>query len=114
MNSSSLSNCLKALFTHVGEASKNCGDALSRDLNLWTDERAEIDARNRAMDAFLKAVVAKTLTDRVARADMLAGDVWDVSKGRWLEPTLADLMLAMPDLKKYRASVRAKIASESR
>lgn len=107
-------SCLRALFTHTGEVGKNCGDPLSRDLAIWTDEKAESGARNRAMEAFLKGIVSKTLTDRIARADMIAGDVWDVSKGRWAEPPLVDLMLAMPDFKKYRATVRAKIASESR
>ncbi len=106
--------CLKAMLARVGQPEKNCGDAPARDLLIWSDEKSTADSRNRAMDAFLISSVSRTLTDRIARADMVAGDVWDVSSGRWPEPPLSDLMLALPSFKKYRATVRAKIASESR
>lgn len=106
--------CLRSLFLLDGEPGKNCGDSLSRDLAVWVNEKKETSTRNRAMDSFLKANANKVLIDRIARADMIAGDVWDVSAGRWPEPAYSDLMLALPEMKKYRSTVRAYIGSESR
>lgn len=107
-------SCLRALLSRIGEPEKNCGDSLARDLLLWSNEKVDSESRNRAMEAFLVGTSSKTLVDRIARADMVAGDVWDVSPGRWPEPPYSDLMMALPSLKKYRATVRAKLASESR
>ncbi len=95
--------CMKALFTHTGERGKDCGDELSRSLALWADETKPRKDRDHAMDAFNKLELSKALADRVARTNLSVGDVWDVSRGHWAEPSLTDLMLAMPDMKKYRA-----------
>lgn len=96
--------CLRALFTHTGERGKDCGDDLARALALWADESRPRAERDRAMEIFNKLEAAKALNDRVSRNNLTAGDVWDVSRGRWSEPSLTDLMLAVPDMKKYRAT----------
>jgi hypothetical protein len=94
--------CLKALFAHIGERGKDCGDELSRSLALWADETKPRKDRDKAMDTFNKLEISKALSDRVSRTNLTVGDVWDVSRGPWTEPSLTDLMLAMPDMKKFR------------
>jgi hypothetical protein len=96
--------CLRALFTHAGERNKDCGDELARSLALWADETKPRKERDSAMETFAKLEMSKALNDRVSRTNLMVGDVWDVSRGRWSEPALTDLMLAMPDMKKYRAT----------
>jgi hypothetical protein len=103
-----LDPCQRALFTHTGERNKDCGDDLSRALATWADESKPRKERDAAMETYNKLEVTKALNDRVSRTNLMVGDVWDVPRSRWSEPALTDLILAMPDMKKYRASrVRA-------
>jgi hypothetical protein len=95
--------CFRALFTHSGERNKDCGDDLSRALASWADESKSPQERETAMATYTKLELGSALSDRVSRTNLMVGDVWDVSRGRWSEPTLTDLMLALPDMKKYRA-----------
>ena len=96
-------NCLKALFAHSGESGKDCGDEISRQLALSADDSRSRRDRDHALEILSKLELSQALSDRVARTNLTVGDVWDVSRGRWMQPSLEDLMLAMPDMKKYRA-----------
>ena len=82
---------------------KDCGDELSRALAKLSDEQAPRSERDRAVTQFEKLSALKAVSDRVSRANLTAGDTWDVSRSRWSEPTLTDLMLATPEMKKYRS-----------
>lgn len=98
-----LDSCFKALFTHSGERGKDCGDEESRALATMADDKRTRSERDRASEVFAKLEAGQALMDRISRANLAAGDVWDVSRGRWSEPRLTDLMLALPDMKRYRS-----------
>ncbi len=101
-----LDSCFHALFTHSGERGKDCGDEASRALATWADESRKSSERDRGAETFNRLEAAESLIDRVSRENLAVGDTWDVSRSRWSEPRLADLMLALPDMKKYRPKTR--------
>jgi hypothetical protein len=96
--------CMRALFTHSGERGKDCGDDVSRSFALWADESKSRKDRDQAMETFNRLEGLRALNDRVSKTNLMIGDVWDVSRSRWSEPTLTDLMGSMPDMRKYRAA----------
>ena len=98
-----LDACSKALFTQSADRDKDCGDDLARALATWADEHKSRADRERAMELFNRLEINKAVSDRVSRANLTAGDTWDVSRGRWSEPSLTELMLATPALRKYRS-----------
>lgn len=108
-----LTPCLRALDVATPDVRKSCNDDLARELIEWVTSKDE-KARERAMEAALRGAVAKALAEKVAKQNAVAGDVWDVSKAPLSEPAMSDLILALPEMKKYRTQVRARLAVESR
>lgn len=105
--------CLKALSAPSPEARKACPDDLTRELIEWASA-SDDETRNRAMESVLKASVLKALAEKIARQNAVAGDLWDVSRAPLAGPAISDLILALPEMRKYRSAIRARIASESR
>ncbi len=105
--------CLRALDVPTAEVRKACSDDLARDIVEWATTKDD-RTRERAMEAALRGSVAKALAEKIAKQNAVAGDVWDVSKDPLNAPAMSDLILALPEMKKYRTAVRARLASESR
>ena len=63
------------------------------------------------MDAFQRIYYGRALANRVAEHSQLLSRKWDTSIGVD-EPEVLDLILALPDFKKQRAIVRAKINAD--
>ncbi|MEK7355285.1 MAG: hypothetical protein AAB250_02470, partial [Bdellovibrionota bacterium] len=56
----------------------------------------------------------QALAEKIAKQNAVAGDVWDVSRSPLSDVAMSDLLLALPEMKKYKAQIRARIAVESR
>ena len=105
-----LEPCLKALDVHTTEMRKACSDDYVRDIVTWVTE-TDPKIRDRAMESATKTGLGRALFDRISRQNAVAGDTWDVSRGALSEPPLSDLILALPEMKKYRIILRSKLAS---
>lgn len=92
---------------------KNCRVEGMSELLAWTNETTDEAGRLRAMEQFLRFYMAKTLANRIAEQNQVSGMSWD-TVAMSDAPHMTDLMLALPEFRKYRSVVRARIASESR
>lgn len=108
-----LAPCFRALDVRSIEVRKACTDDLAREIIEWVTTKDE-KARDRAQEAALRGAIAKALAEKIAKQNAVAGDVWDVSKTPLSDVAISDLLLALPEMKKYRAAIRARLASESR
>ncbi len=72
------------------------------DLVTWLDDSQSLSLRQRAMESFLRIHTDKILFDRVAELNYLVGMTWDVSLSFPKEPSISDLVLALPENRKYR------------
>lgn len=91
--------------------SRECERAGIRDLVDWANETLPEAERTRARDAFIRFYLQQTLEKRVAEYNEVAGRTWDTP----LEvhsPTDDELLLALPELKKLRTIVLARIVPD--
>ena len=92
---------------------KDCRAEGLAELLAWANEASSEFTRNRAMDAFLRIYIAKTLASRIAEQNQVVGSRWDAVP-LTDAPDTTDLILALPEFRKYRAQVRARIQAERR
>jgi hypothetical protein len=88
---------------------KDCSVAGVRELYQWADESLSEDVRNRAMDSLVKLQSAKSLSMVIAENNLANGWVWDTSIAGLTAPDPVDLIMALPELKRYRAILKGKL-----
>ena len=88
---------------------KSCSAEGLTDLLQWMNESAETSGRNRAMESFLRGYVARALATRIAEQNYLTGLAWDTNLARLQGPEVVDLVLALPEMRKYRSAVGRRI-----
>jgi hypothetical protein len=87
-------------------------DGLS-DLFEWMNESSPEMMRNKAMEQFLRFFTSRSLAERVAENNQVVGLRWD-SVSLAGAPDMIDLILALPELKKYKAILRAHLLADER
>jgi len=91
--------------------SKDCRLEGWSDFLTWANETASEAARAKAAEAFFRSYFARALASRIGEHNLLVGETIDSSE-RLDGPDMVELLLALPELKKQRALVRAKLAGE--
>lgn len=93
------------------EISKDCRAEGLSDLLSWASESSTENVRNKSMDQFIRFYLSKQLASRVAEQNFASGYKWD-SLGIQNRPDLVELILALPEFKKFRAIAKAKVTGE--
>ena len=91
--------------------SKECAHGGIRDLADWANESLPEDERNRAMESFMRFYLVQALETRVAEYNQVAGRIWDTPL-KVENPEEDELILALPEMKKVRAIVRARLTAD--
>ena len=86
---------------------KACSAEGMRELLAWADEAASEKEKARAQEAFFRFYLAKATAVRIAESNHVASMPWDTSI-RVLTPDTLELVLALPEMKKYRQAIRAR------
>lgn len=92
---------------------KECEATGLSDLVLWGNEREEMAIRNQAMESFLRSYASRALATRVAEHNYVSGLMWDTNLDMLHAPDTIDLILALPEMKKFRTAVVRRLASGS-
>lgn len=91
--------------------SKDCRLDGWADFLVWADENASEAMRTKAADAFFRVYLARSLATRIGEHNLLIGEAID-SSDRLDDPDLVELLLALPEWKKQRAVIHAKLGGE--
>ena len=83
------------------------------DLLTWLDETQTLSMRQKAMESFLRLHTDKILVDRIAEINYLTAMSWDVSLSFPKEPSISDLVLALPENRKYRQVLNRRLSELS-
>lgn len=92
---------------------RNCKSEEFLDLVTWLDDSQNLSLRQRAMESFLKIHADKVLFERVAELNYVVGMTWDISLSLPKEPSISDLILALPENRKYRQILVKRLADLS-
>ena len=90
------SNGMKNLNPH------ECKSEEFLELTSWLDDSQSLSMRQKSMENFFRVHTDKILFDRVAELNYLVGMNWDASLSFPKEPAISDLVLALPENRKYR------------
>lgn len=91
---------------------KNCRVDGLAELLTWANETSNEASRIRAMDQFIRFYTSKTLANRIAEQNQVGGFRWD-TVAMANEPDIIDLLLALPEFRRYRSIVRARVSSQN-
>jgi hypothetical protein len=104
--------CLVPLIPLPGKVKplpKDCAVNGVRELYQWVDESLSEPIRTRAQDFLVRMQSEKALSSVIATNNLANGWVWDTSIKEMTEPDPIDLILALPELKRYRAILKGKL-----
>jgi hypothetical protein len=90
---------------------KNCPADELKNLLIWNDESLEQGVRDRAMDNFIRQYSVHLMSSRIAEANYAADLSWDVSLDTLDAPEMIDLILALPEMRKFRLAVNRRLAN---
>lgn len=71
-------------------------------------ENGDDQERQRAFESFAKLYLERMIDLRVAEQNLVADADWDVSLAKPSEPTLVDLVLGLPDARRFRIQLRER------
>jgi|GEM_PF-604393 len=91
--------------------SKSCRVDSLANLIEWANDSTEAAAKNRAMEAFIRSYGTRVISDRISEHNWVTGLTWDTNLNRLRAPEMVDLVLALPELRKYRSQVLRRLAS---
>jgi len=102
---------LRSAKTSDWKFDKGCrADSLSTLLE-WANDSTEPVARARAMESFIRSYGSRVLSDRISEHNWVTGLMWDTNLNRLQNPEMADLVLALPEMHKYRSAVLRRLAN---
>ena len=93
---------------------KGCAVEGVHDLLISADESAPEEARNKAMESFIRTYSLRALSAKIAEHNYVGGLSWDTQLDRLIEPDPLELLLVLPEMKKVRTVVRTRVAVEKR
>jgi len=76
----------------------------------WLDESQALSVRQKAMESFLRIRSDKLLFEKIAELNFLVGMHWDSSLSLPKEPLISDLILALPENRKFRLVVGKRLS----
>lgn len=91
---------------------KDCRAEGLTELLAWANEASSESARLRAMEQFVRFYILKTLASRIAEQNQVGGFRWD-TVAMAHEPDIVHLLLALPEFRRYRAGLRARLANQN-
>ncbi len=91
--------------------SKLCRVESMANLIEWANESTELPARTRAMEAFIRSYGSRVISNRISEHNWVTGLSWDTNLNRLKAPETVDLVLALPEMRKYRSQVLRRLAS---
>lgn len=92
----------------VGE----CRDDAVRLLAILRDDTLPELERSKTLEAFIKAYSNRALNLRIARLNYVTGLKWDTDLNLLRVPDSVDLILALPEFRRVRSAVRARLSLE--
>lgn len=90
---------------------RDCTSEGFAELMRWRDESLESSERTSAMEAFFKIYGVQALSVKIAEQNHVNGLAWDTSLAFLEAPSFVDLVLALPEMKKYRVATLKRIAA---
>jgi hypothetical protein len=102
--------CLSFLLD-FGQLSKDCRVEGWAEFVNWANDRLPEVTRTRAADAFFREYLSRGLAIRVAEHNLMMGETNDTAENL-NTPEAFDVLLALPELKRQRALVRARFIAE--
>ena len=82
-----------------------------QDLLTWSDDSAPEAVKTKASESFLRLYLTKAIATRIAEQNEVIGREWDTSV-KIKEPDILELVLALPEMKRFRHIVKARTSSE--
>lgn len=93
---------------------RECPSREILELYSWVDETQPAGSKQTAMERFFRLYGESLLEERIAIANYATGLVWDVPLHKPDGPRLTDLILSLPELKRYRAQVDRRFLRENK
>lgn len=90
--------------------SRECRSDELLELTSWLDESLTISQRQKSMESFLKLKADHLLSERIAELNFIAGMSWDISLSELNEPSHSDLILSLPENRKYKQTTAKRLS----
>lgn len=91
---------------------RDCRAEEISELLSWLDESQALSMRQKSMENFMRLRADKLLFQRIAELNYFVGMNWDVSLAIPKEPLISDLILALPENRKYRQVVARRLGEQ--
>jgi hypothetical protein len=88
---------------------RDCRAEEISELLSWLDESQTLSSRQKSMENFMRLRSDKLLYQKIAELNFFVGMNWDVSLAIPKEPLISDLILALPENRKYRQVVSRRL-----
>ncbi|MCM2282443.1 MAG: sulfatase-like hydrolase/transferase [Bdellovibrionaceae bacterium] len=108
--------CVK-LFSQLGQRKaptlRECSNREILELFFWVDESQSPARRQAAGERFVRLYMESATQQRISELNHSLGLTWDVPASRPEGPGLADLILALPEMKKYRLTLDRRLSGKN-
>ncbi len=107
--SSCLKHAMNLLQRRKSSAPRECDDQELLRLYDLIAENGDDQDRQRSFDNFSKIYLERMIDLRVAEQNLVADADWDVSLDQPSQPTIVDLVLSLPDARRFRIQLRERL-----
>jgi arylsulfatase A-like enzyme len=101
---------LKSAKAAAWKLDKSCNNDALANLIDWANDTNEPAVRTRGMESFIRNYAVRALYDRISEQNYVTGLMWDTNIARLREPDIVDLILALPEMRKFRSTVLRRLA----
>ena len=91
---------------------RECPNPELMELATWNDDTVTKQARQQAMDRFVRIYTESSVENRIAEINYATGHAWDVPLEKPSGPSLVDLILSLPSQKRFQQQLAKRISGE--
>jgi hypothetical protein len=83
------------------------------ELATWNDETKKQSIRQQALDHFVQLYTQSSVDEKIAELNYASGHAWDVPLAKPEGPNLVELILALPEQKRFQQVLAKRLSGEN-
>jgi hypothetical protein len=92
---------------------RECPSQALIEIANWNDDSKKASIRQQALDRFVRLYGESSVENKIAEVNYSAGHAWDVPLEKPTGPNLVDLVLALPDQKRFQQAFVKRTSGEN-
>ncbi len=92
---------------------RECPNPELLELATWNDETKKQSVRQQALDHFVQLYTQSSVDEKIAELNFASGHSWDVPLSKPAGPNLVELILALPEQKRFQQVLAKRLSGEN-